>query len=555
MCRFRRASGIALLFAASFASCSFAAQMLPVKTQTKSIAVFKNGLGFFMRDAEATLTDGWAVSDIVPPAALGTFWIGSSKPGVTIERLISTQEDISREIAAITVQEIIEANVGKQMRFTVGDKVIDGKLISIPEDRMPNIDSPTYPVYTSMIPYSRTQLALIETSTGTLAINKNSITSVESGDGLKINRTVKETVKRLKFKVSGAKDKAPINIGYLQKGVSWSPAYLIELIDGSKARVTMQGLLVNDVEDIDGSDIYFVVGYPNFIFADTVSPLALTQSVSDFLQGVTNGRGASYNAGIASQFANTSSSFGREFYDSGPMPTPEQNFGYSSTKDTPGAPEEDLFLYGMKNVSLKKGERAYYTVFSADIPYEHVYEWSVPNTSNVLPNGYLDNSNQSKVIENQVWHKLSFTNTSKFPFTTAPAMAMSNGQPLAQDTLKYTAKGGKGDVRVTVATDIGASKSEVEKSRERSNYLGSSRIKVSSEGKLWLKNYKTRAVTISVNKTLVGEVSSADNSGVATKTSEGIQSFNPISIIKWEVPLAPGEEKTLTYNYSTYIRD
>lgn len=45
------------------------------KPRTKSVAVFKNGLGFFMRQGEVRLRDGWCVAEHIPPAAFGTLAI------------------------------------------------------------------------------------------------------------------------------------------------------------------------------------------------------------------------------------------------------------------------------------------------------------------------------------------------------------------------------------------------------------------------------------------------------------------------------------------------
>ena len=541
---------------------SISAAESTVNTKTRSVAVFKNGLGFFVREGEAKLTNGWAMTEVVPAAALGTFWIGSPKPGISIERLTALQEEVSRTVPAIYIQEMLAANVGKKVRFMVGDKVIEGKLIAVPDDRKPDPNRPTYPAYTSAIPPAASNLALIETATGTVAINKSSISWIEFEGRANVEYTAKERVKRFQFKVAGAKDKATVTMAYLQKGLSWSPAYLVELIDDKKARITMQGLLVNDVEDIEGADVYFVVGYPNFMFADMLSPLALGQSVTDFVSQLSRGRAPGGPMGAATQ----QMAYGGGGYG-GFAAEPEQpisQFGYA-TRETPGAHEEDLFLYHMKEVSLKKNERAYYTVFSSEAPYEHVYEWAVPDTSNVQPSGYVESSQrtvessqrtQDERLENQVWHKLKLTNNSKFPWTTAPAMATSKEQPLAQDTLNYTPKGAKGDLKLTIATDISAKKSELERTRENDalRVYGYSFAKVTVDGKLTLKNFKSKQVTVTVKKTLTGEVVSASRDGEVEKTAEGIKTVNPTSVITWEVPINPGEENTLEYTYYVYVR-
>src|SRR5205823_6612073 len=45
---------------------------------TKSVAVFKNGMGFFLREGEASLHDGWLMAKEIPPAAFGTLMLFAS---------------------------------------------------------------------------------------------------------------------------------------------------------------------------------------------------------------------------------------------------------------------------------------------------------------------------------------------------------------------------------------------------------------------------------------------------------------------------------------------
>ncbi len=59
---------------------------------------------------------------------------------------------------------------------------------------------------------------------------------------------------------------------------------------------------------------------------------------------------------------------------------------------------------------------------------------------------------------------------------------------------------------------------------------------------------------MNVKKTVVGEVVSASDGGKVEKAAEGIRAVNPTSVIAWEVPLDPDDEKTLDYTYFTYVR-
>ena len=45
------------------------------KPRTRSVAVFKNGLGFFMREGEVQVRDGWCLARHIPPATFGSLAI------------------------------------------------------------------------------------------------------------------------------------------------------------------------------------------------------------------------------------------------------------------------------------------------------------------------------------------------------------------------------------------------------------------------------------------------------------------------------------------------
>jgi len=47
----------------------------------------------------------------------------------------------------------------------------------------------------------------------------------------------------------------------------------------------MKATLINDAEDWR-MWIFFVVGYPNFLYADVLSPMALQESITQLLQGL-----------------------------------------------------------------------------------------------------------------------------------------------------------------------------------------------------------------------------------------------------------------------------
>jgi hypothetical protein len=71
---------------------------------------------------------------------------------------------------------------------------------------------------------------------------------------------------------------------------------------------------------------------------------------------------------------------------------------------------------------------------------------------------------QTEIAE-QVWHAVKLTNATEFPWTTAPAFAVSGWKPLAQEILDYTPRGTSTNLKLTVATDIKVNKREEEAAR------------------------------------------------------------------------------------------
>lgn len=533
---------------------------LPVlKTKVKTLAAFKNGLGFVFRSGETKMKDGWAVMDQIPPAALGTLWIGTTSKSGPVTDVISYKSKLVREYEPLNFAELLEANVGRTVTITHasgGMSPITGKILSVPTQRQPDALGPitdiSYPIGYANQP----QIVLIKpvSSDRVLAINKNSVMSMEFHDetlpGMKITREVPSA----KVRVSGDPRSAEITIAYLEKGINWSPSYLINIQNEKEADITLEAVLANDVEDLEDVDVSFVVGYPNFTFADSITPLALQQTVAAFIQGLSARPNQPYDYGAITR---QSIMYNTPVFSDGYFSAPERRVdaGYSSTKPMPGETNEDLYFYRQQHVTLKKGDRARYTVFSGRVPYEHIYEWTIPDSMLIDDRGYRTNRPTGPQDESSmVWHALRMENKTVHPWTTAPAFVVNKSMPVAQDVLKYTPPGGKSTLRLTVATDVRAEQMQTETARDQVNIAGYSFDRVDVAGKLTVKNWKQKKITMNVRKSLIGEVKEAGQNGKVTKMAKNLAAYNPTSEIEWEFALNPGEQKELTYNYTILIR-
>lgn len=77
---------------------------------------------------------------------------------------------------------------------------------------------------------------------------------------------------------------------------------------------------------------------------------------------------------------------------------------------------------------------------------------------------------------------------------------------------------------------------------------------VTVEGKFTVKNYKSKAVQLSITDRVRGTVESQTDDGKFEKLAEAITVDNPLSRLTWEITLQAGEEKTIKYRYKLWLR-
>lgn len=530
----------------------------PPDTKPVSLAVFKNGLGFVVRQGKINLVeDGWGTLHTVPNATFGSLWLAPGDPGVILEEVIASQGDVTKPKSVQSLAELLQANVGKPATVFINDKVYySGVILPTPEE--PETSSPpgtrdTRTGYNYLPPQVPSELFLMKVNDSVMAFRHSQVQFIALGSTPVTKLEVKEKSKLLKFKAKGATSAASITMGYLQKGMGWTPSYLVSLKDDKTAQVTMQAVLINDMEDLLDTDVFFVVGFPNFAVSDIPSPMTLQQTLAEFMASLqSGGSSSSYAYGrldnlrtnrIMAQQANA--------YDAD-----DTGLDYSTTvNELEGNSEEDLFLYNRQHVNLKKGERGTYNVFSSEVPYEHVYQWDVSNILQIDDDGNINRSAAPKA-EDQVWHSLRLKNVSNVPWTTAPAMTISGNKPIAQDVLNYTPKSASTLLKLTVATDVRVERQELETERVQNakKRYGYDYDAVTVTGTLKVKNFKPTNIKLSIKKTVRGEVITAAELGKSEKLAVAIQAINPTSRITWDIPLKPGEEKTIQYTYKVFVR-
>jgi hypothetical protein len=530
-----------------------------------TVAAFKNGLAFVVRQGEVTLEDGTGKIAPIPAATLGSLWISPNDANATLDEVVAYRFKVAGQRNLTALAELLQANAGKVVTVSYGDqKEYTGEFVGVRESEpsgdsavsiigsVPTIGvSPGSPAHQHVVP----DFLLLKVEGRLLALRFGNLSRVTLPAEPVLQIPTEEERRALRFKVKGAGSHANLTMGYLENGLGWTPSYLVSLQDDKTALITMQAVVIDDAEDLKDTDVFFVVGVPNFAYAHIPSPMALQQTLLDFEQAA-NRRDMGTLGGLASNALMGQRTVSVEVDR---MEAGAPGF-QAAVEELQGAPEEDLFLYTRGRVTLAKGERATYNVFSGSVSFQHIYQWEVQATprvdafGNVQSNQNLPSSDQ--VPRNNIWHALRMKNTSKFPWTSAPALVISGTKPVSQDTLPYTPRGAVSNLRLTIATDIRSSHDEREVARQQNvmRRRGYTYDEVTVEGTLKVTNFKTQDVRLSIAETLRGSVESQTDDGKAVKLGEEISVDNPMSRLTWEITLKAGEERSITYRYKVWVR-
>ncbi len=512
------------------------------------VAVFKNGTGFFFnpmtlkaeKDGEQK---GKFIIKSLPEALFGTFWFYTNgKPISSLKSYESEEKSIKTE-KATTLHEMLYGNIGETVEITLNstkESEITGKIQNV------NL---------------QTGMLFLETTkpkVGFMVISINEIKAISftKTPNTEFSPTSKKRI--IEVEIDKASSQENVEMAYLQRGIGWLPSYLINLKDDKKAQIILRAEVVNDAEDIKDATLSLVVGVPNFKYDKLVSPFVSNQDLESFLNQLNGNSGNYYgrqNMAMSNAIMSQNAGYG------GAMEMDAYGGG-GNTDEIETQSQEDLFFYTKNGVSLPKGGRALYSLFSDEVDYKHIYEVQLPQN-----NGYNVVYKQENEQKNDVYHSLELTNSTDFPWTTGTAMvtqprktkegtvsATADPQVLSQDMLKYTAKTSKSMLRLTIAPDIMVKDNEQETERETD--IKKQKIVydlVKATATIEVKNYKDKEVTLKISRTITGEMLRTD-SDWENKKRPNYYAINPINDVTWEVKLAKGESKTITYSYQFYVR-
>ncbi|MGA2658795.1 MAG: hypothetical protein ABSH34_14930 [Verrucomicrobiota bacterium] len=393
-------------------------------------------------------------------------------------------------------------------------------------------------------PQPQNTVVLVKTAKGLVALSPGSIQRVDfTGDEPVCVTTNQQTRPCIRMELEEPAGGERIVVNYLARGITWVPSYRIDLSDEKTARFSAQAQIINEMADLDDAHVDLVTGFPNVQFAELPNPVAMSQNLAEFLKSLAAGRAEGSERGpmMAQQaiVLNNSAS-----YNSAPLP--------SYAIGTNGQTEEDLFLYPLPQVSLKKGETATIPLLSADMRYQHLYTWKIPDQ---LEGDRSRPRGDGRSAE-EVWHTCRLVNAARMPLTTAVAEFVKDGQFVGQDTCYYTAAGSEASIRINRAMNVQAEQAELEVERKRNaaNFYGWSHDLVKLSGELKIRNRLDKAIKLEITKELSGEVLQASEGPRDVPSARGLKQVNPKHVLTWLLELKPDDEHKVTYSYELYIR-
>lgn len=546
----------------------------------KEVTVFKDGHVFVLHEGSVpTDESGNVLMDYLPSPVLGTFWPYSSDKNVKLHSVTASQRRVLVERTALGLAEFLEGNAGadviitEKFSMTNGEPLkYSGTIIGIPTRTSAELSATDLPNNKEKLP-QKGNVILLKTSDGVKAVIIENIKDVTFRSPHKATIADEEfrNLLTLKFDWGGRRPEKSANVGliYLQKGIRWIPNYRITLDGNGNATVKLQATLINELIDLDNATANLVIGVPSFTFKDTLDPIALQQETNRLSQYFERNDQQMLTNSISVQTARMSEQRSPSI-DAAPG---------SLGPDLPeSGKSEDLFIFTLRNMTLKKGERMVVPVAEFTIPYQDVYTLDLPFAPPPEFRSHFDSRQQAEMARllgaPKVSHKFRLTNKSNYPLTTAPALIVRGDRVLAQGMMTYTAVGARTDLDITQAIDVNVSKSETEIRRTPNavEWQDDEYARVDLSGTISLTNYRNQPVALEITRHALGNIDTADNNGTITRVNiledgqyipsggypswwnssswpEWWRHLNGIGRIDWKLTLEPGKKIDLKYTW------
>ncbi len=469
------------------------------QTDLKTLVVFKEGFGFYLREGSARLENGWATTNLIPQAARGSLWIYPLDPNDRVDTIITTNDNRIEFDRPEDIQGRLADKVGLRLRIvSEGDITAVGMLTHVLDD----------------------MLLLREKTRNILAVEYKQIKKI----------TLTDFPVRIKLRTDDPNGESRIGIAYIQAGVRWEPSYLLEILPDNMGRITLRGTLLDLPEELKSANLVFVIGAPSVLYMRDVDKL-----LQGFMSGfVPEGIDQIVYDPVDNTFVvlkEAAEAPGGGLARGGRAESEDRRRAAAGLP--PVAESGELQYYTKPNFSLRPGERAMTTIFEAVIPVTPFFEWNADGED--------------------VTYIVKLKNTSEDPFTLGPVFVVEDKRPVGQQNIEYTAPGDEAELRMAQAIGLKVERREIEDSRADPFEIGKRQfLPITMKGTLTLENFRDSGAEVRITRTVSGKVLDIGGGGKVKDTRVQPGDPNSIIVMEWTVTVPPGEKVEITYRYETY---
>lgn len=546
----------------------------------KEITIFKDGHAFVLHEGKMLAgTDGNVTIDYLPRPIIGTFWAYSADTNAKLTGVISHKRVVPVKRTALTIPELIEGNVGAKVRITeAGLAAYETTILGIPTRSTEELSSADPPGSPEKLP-QRGSIVLLKFEGGVKAVPISRIQEVTFLDEPRLQLAGEQfrDMMTLKLDWGRRKPERDVDVGmvYVQRGVRWIPNYRIDIDGKGNAIVKLQATIINELADVEDVKAHLVIGVPKFAFENTLDPISLQQTVAQLSRHFRPDSQAAY-------------AFSNMIMSQAERPVRRANVPANSNvldlgPDIAGSDKnEDLYIFTLEHVTLKKGQRMVVPVAEYKLEYRDVFVLDLPFGPPLEVRHNFNNEQQAKLAQlyhsPKVMHKIRLANSAKCPLTTAPAMILRQGRIIAQGMMTYTAVGASSDLELTAAVDIAVEKLDKETDRigNAAKWDGYNYARSNLSGTIHLTNRRSDTVTLEIRRSILGHVDSAGHEGLIEhlgRHESGWMApnslpfwwgwynwphwwyhFNAVGRVTWECELKPGNSIDLEYKWHYFWR-
>ncbi|MCP3978867.1 MAG: hypothetical protein GY716_05990 [bacterium] len=505
----------------------------------ETVYLFKSGHAWLQRSVSLE-PDRSPARIPMPPSVHGSVWIGAAS--AKIERAVARFEENEFRDDVIDTTQLLRLAQGERVRLDLGDdEWVEGQVLRLLEAEPQEVAT----AGTTPVRHAGPRYVTLQSSSGMRVVEIGAIKGFEFdenfGGDWKVAQQRREPVLEIEWVPDGRS--AALELNNLAGGLTWAPSYALELGEDDRSRLSGKAVVVNDLEDLVGTTVKLVVGYPHIEFAavrSALMPSVRLETWSNQLQRI-GGASQSYTNAIMRQ-------------EMAASPARVRGDVASGVVAAAGQASEDLYIYDIGSLDLERGARAYVPLSDEVVEHQHRFDWTVPDT---VRDGRFDPNALRQAPS--VWHVLRLVNAGSAPWTTAPILVLGEIGPIAQSRIDYTPAGGDTVVRLTEALDLAGNVVEVlddadQAARKIRKLFGYSYEQLTVLGQLELVNHSRRAAPMRVVKSISGDIVEADHDPRIEAGAVGLGAVNARRTMTWEFELAAGESWKAEYRYHVLIR-